>query len=220
MTVPPNVVTVAKMKKRLLFCLLFTVHCLLFTGCDMRGVDPVLKIGLVAPFEGEQREIGYGVLYSARLAVREINAAGGVGGYRLNLVAFDDSTYPSEAQSVAEALIVDPDVIAVLGHWQSQTNAAAQPLYTTANMPFVPLLDNMTYDPATLPSEFAQAYQAVTFQGGRPPNAHSAHAYDAMQLIIAAIEKAADNGDVTRRDVAVALATVEIAGLTGTMSRP
>lgn len=206
--------------KRSVYCLLFTAFCLLLTACDARGVDPVLKIGLVAPFEGEQRTIGYGVLYSARLAVREINAAGGVGGYRLNLVAYDDSTYPSEAQSVAEALIIDPDIIAVIGHWQTQTNAAAQPLYSSATMPYVPLLAESTFDPAQLPAEFTQAYQAVTFQGAQPPNIYSAHAYDAMQLIIEAIEIAAERGDVSRDAVSNALTTVQISGLTGTMMLP
>lgn len=207
------------MKRSLLF-LLLTITALLITACDARGVDPVLKIGLVAPFEGEQRNIGYDVLYSARLAVREVNAAGGVNGYRLNLVAYDDSTYPSEAMNVAEALIVDPDVIAVLGHWQPQTNSAAQPLYATANMPFVPLLPDATFDPAALPADFAQSYQAITYQGGQPPSIYAGHAYDAMQLIITAIENAADSGEVSRDDVARALATVAVAGMTGTMTLP
>ncbi len=206
--------------KRTVFCLLITLVGLLMTACDTRGVDPVLKIGLVAPFEGEQRGIGYDVLYSARLAVREINAAGGVDGYRLNLVAYDDSTYPSEAESVAEALIVDPAVIAVLGHWQPQTNAAAQPLYAAAEMPYVPLLAEATFDPAALPSEFAQAYQAITYQGGQPPSIYAGPAYDAMQLIIAAIDNAADNGRVSRATVASALTTIEVTGMTGTITLP
>ena len=60
---------------------------LLAAGCA--SVDPVVKIGLVAPFEGRQRAVGYDAIYSARLAVREINAAGGVGGHRVVLVALD-----------------------------------------------------------------------------------------------------------------------------------
>ncbi|MCA9936880.1 MAG: ABC transporter substrate-binding protein, partial [Anaerolineales bacterium] len=65
---------------------------LILSGCA--SVDPVVKVGLVGPFEGANRAIGYDVIYSARLAVREINAAGGVGGYRLSLVALDDSGDP------------------------------------------------------------------------------------------------------------------------------
>ncbi len=50
-----------------------------------------VKIGLVAPFEGSYRSIGYDAVYAARLVVREINATGGIDGVRLELVAYDIS---------------------------------------------------------------------------------------------------------------------------------
>ncbi|HFC11696.1 MAG TPA: hypothetical protein ENJ56_02535, partial [Anaerolineae bacterium] len=61
----------------------FLLLTLLLAGCasvdfaDVSSVDPVVKIGLVAPFEGEQRVIGYDVIYATRLAVRQVNTAGG-----------------------------------------------------------------------------------------------------------------------------------------------
>ena len=67
----------------LLFALL-----MILSGCA--SVKPVVKIGLVAPFEGRARAVGYDAIYAARLAVREANAAGGIGGYRLAVVALDD----------------------------------------------------------------------------------------------------------------------------------
>ena len=45
---------------------------LLLLGCA--SVRPVIKIGLVAPFEGRDRAIGYDAVYAARLAVRQANA--------------------------------------------------------------------------------------------------------------------------------------------------
>ena len=75
----------------------------LLSGCA--SVDPVVKIGLVAPFEGQNRAVGYDVIYSARLAVREINEAGGIGGYRVALVALDDSSDPTLAAQTAHALV-------------------------------------------------------------------------------------------------------------------
>ena len=42
----------------------------LLTGC-LQTPPHVVKIGLVAPFEGRYREIGYDVIPAARLAVRE-----------------------------------------------------------------------------------------------------------------------------------------------------
>lgn len=208
--------------RKLLCGLLLTGLLLALVGCDVRRVDPVLKIGLVAPFEGEQRTIGYDVIYSARLAVREINAAGGVGGYRLSLVAFDDSGYTDEARSVAQALIVDPGIIAVIGHWQPQTTAAAEPLYASADLGLVPMgrAGLGAFDPAPLAAEWRTAYQAITFQGAQPPGLFAASAYDGMQLIRAAIAQAAATGDVTRESVSNALQTVTITGLTGEVALP
>src|SRR5437773_8430394 len=46
---------------------------------------PIVKIGLVAPFEGRYRDVGYEVIYAVRLAVREANASGGVAGFAVEL---------------------------------------------------------------------------------------------------------------------------------------
>src|SRR5688572_12765648 len=53
--------------------------------------QPMIKIGLVAPFEGRYRDVGYEVVYAVRLAVREANARGGVAGHVVELIALDDS---------------------------------------------------------------------------------------------------------------------------------
>ena len=81
----------------LFFSLLISAFSLL-TGCQ--SVAPVAKVALVAPFEGAQRAVGYDVIYSARLAVREINEAGGIGGYRVSLVALDDGGDPELARQL------------------------------------------------------------------------------------------------------------------------
>lgn len=196
---------------------------LLILAACARGVDPVLKIGLVAPFEGELRFIGYDVIYSARLAVRQINTAGGVGGYRLALVAYDDSSYPQQAADVAQALIIDPGVVAVLGHWHPDTTAVAAPLYREAGLAFLPMGDGPfgPSDPAALDDSFRAAYTAVTFQGAQPPGPYAGATYDAMQLIAAAVERAADRSRrVTRTAVFEALPTVQITGLTGVKALP
>ncbi len=110
---------------------------LLLTACLPAPTPRVLKIGLVAPFEGRYRAIGYDAIYAARLAVREINAGSGAGGYRLMLVAFDDGGTAEGAIAAARSLAVDASVVAVIGHYRQPSSAAAQPLYTEAGMPFL-----------------------------------------------------------------------------------
>ncbi|MCP4426778.1 MAG: ABC transporter substrate-binding protein [Chloroflexi bacterium] len=196
-----------------LFILSFLI--LLTTGCA--SVDPVLKIGLVGPFEGENRAIGYDVIYSARLAVREINAAGGIGGYRVSLAAMDDSGDPDLARGAAKSLAIDPAIVAVIGHW-GKTTAVAAPIYAAANLPFIPAGEPPIglYDPALLPADFTQAYEAVTpFDETAGP--YAASTYDAFELLFAALELAANEGDVNRTAVTQALDGLTHEGLTGSV---
>lgn len=200
--------------------LLITVYGLLITGCA--SVQPVVKIGLVAPFEGAQRELGYDAIYAARLAVRELNAAGGVGGYRVALVALDDGGDETLAGETAVSLTIDPAVIAVIGHGLGETTAVAQPIYTDANLPLLPLGSTpfTPQDPIQLPAEFQTAYNAVTpFDETAGPFA--AATYDAMQLLFMAMAEAETAvGTINRDSVTNALAGLQYEGLVGTVYRP
>lgn len=112
------------------------ICCVLaFTAC-VPVTRPTLKIGLVAPFEGRYRDVGYEVIYATRLAVREANAQGGVGGYSIELIALDDSGQAAQAQEQARKLAVDPHVVGVIGHWLDETSLAAAPEYAAAGLPF------------------------------------------------------------------------------------
>jgi ABC-type branched-subunit amino acid transport system substrate-binding protein len=107
------------------------------SACLPRPLPRVLKIGLGAPFEGRYRAIGYDAVYAARLAVREINERGRIPGYRLALVAYDDRADPSMARANAEALVTDPAVIAVIGHYRQRTTEAAGAVYGEVGMPMI-----------------------------------------------------------------------------------
>jgi len=96
-----------------------------------------VKIGLVAPFEGRYRYVGYDVIYAVRLALREVNAAGGVGGYNVELVAYDDGADPAMAVEQARKLAVDPAVVAAVGHFREETTSAALSAYVEASIPLV-----------------------------------------------------------------------------------
>ncbi len=110
---------------------------LLLAACLPAPAPRVLKIGLVAPFEGRYRDVGYDAVYAARLAIRQINAEGSAGGYELMVVAFDDGGTAEGAVGAARSLLVDEAVVAVIGHYRQPSSAAAQSLYTEAGMPFL-----------------------------------------------------------------------------------
>lgn len=116
--------------------LLLVAVALLSTACV--GATPrTIKIGLVAPFEGRYREIGYDVIPAARLAIREFAARRDHPDVAIELVAYDDAGDPGQAIEQAHKLTVDPEVAIVIGHWRDETTQAALPIYGNASLPLI-----------------------------------------------------------------------------------
>jgi len=188
--------------------LLFLVLGLNF-GCQ--SVAPVVKVGLVAPFEGRHRDVGYDVLYSARLAVGEINAAGGIDGTRIVLVALDDGGNLESAQATANSLLIDPGVVAVVGHWLPETTETAAPIYAQGNLAFVAGGDDpfAAADPMLYAPEFVASYEEVT-PFDESPGPYAGSAYDAFQLLFRMLADAQRaDGKIDRQSVLAALAVIE-----------
>jgi branched-chain amino acid transport system substrate-binding protein len=178
-------------------------------GCTLlpAGTAPVVRIGLVAPFEGRQREIGYDLIYAARLAVRQWNGRGGIEGYRVELVALDDGGDPELATRAAQSLALDPMVVGVIGHWLKETTAAARPVYDEAGLPLIEMgeMDETAEWSGELPESFVADYQAVA-PFAEQPGRYALPAYDACNRLIKAIGRAiAADGEPSRVGVTAAL---------------
>src|SRR5262245_50099283 len=106
------------------------------TGC-IQTTPKVVKIGLVAPFDGRYREIGVDVIPAARLAIREWAEQNPNRHIAVELVAYDDGGNPDQAEFQAEKLAADSDVAVVIGHWRDDTTQAALPVYEAANLPLI-----------------------------------------------------------------------------------
>jgi branched-chain amino acid transport system substrate-binding protein len=91
--------------------LLFSLIPLLFLLTSCTSVRPVVKIGLIAPFEGLYRQSGYAALAAMRQALDECTPSG----LAVIPLALDDSGDPAQAQRAAQKLLVDPTVRAVVG---------------------------------------------------------------------------------------------------------
>ncbi len=182
----------------------------------------MVKIGLVAPFEGKYRNVGYDVIYSARMAVREVNRAGGIGNYRLALVALDDFGDPSSAKEVAESLALDESVMVVIGHWLPETSKSAAAVYQERGVPVI-LAGSSPFgpaDPDTFPSEFSEAYSDTTpFDEEAGP--YAAAGYDALYLAVTAMDLVQEQDRTIRRErVGQILNDLVYDGITGPVSAP
>jgi len=127
---------------------LLIVHCSLFIASCVSSVKPSIKIGIVAPFEGRYRAVGEEIIYAARWAVREANESGGVGGHTVELMAFDDSGDPAQAEEQARKLAADPQVVGVIGNWLDSTTLAAAPVLAESRIPFLATTSAPDLDPA------------------------------------------------------------------------
>ena len=103
---------------------LVAVLCVLIVvvGCTVLDyAQSPAKIGLLAPFEGRYREVGYDALYAARLALAD------AGVDHIELLAVDDGGTVTTATARARALADDPQVkaVIVLGYDAAHTDTLA-----------------------------------------------------------------------------------------------
>ena len=103
---------------------------------DAKAADAV-KIGFHAPLTGFAASDGKSSSEGAKLAVAQINEAGGVGGKMLELVIYDDQAKPAQAIPIANKLIgQDKVVVAVSGSYSGPTRSAAG-VFQEAKIPYV-----------------------------------------------------------------------------------
>lgn len=93
-----------------------------------------LLIAVAGPFTGDSSEFGAQIKMAVELATEELNAKGGVNGRPVQLMMEDDAGNPAEAQNVATKIASNPDVLAVIGHFNSSCSLAAKGAYTEAKM--------------------------------------------------------------------------------------
>ncbi len=74
-----------------------------------------IVIGYHGPLTGPASWVGLGGRDGALMAIGEINAAGGVNGRRVRMIAYDDAGKASEAETVARKMIESDKVFAILG---------------------------------------------------------------------------------------------------------
>ena len=94
-----------------------------------------IKIGLSGPFTGGSSSMGVSMRDGAKLAVEEINKAGGVLGKKFEVVERDDEGKNEVGVQVAQELINKEQVVATLGFINTGVALAAQRFYQEAEIP-------------------------------------------------------------------------------------
>lgn len=124
------------MKTRLLITILF-VLALVSSACGGKAGDGAIKIGMIYNLTGAQASLDVPSANGAKLAVKEINATGGVLGRQLELVVFDGKTDAATIGNAATQLAETEKVVAMFGFSDSDMVLAAAPIAAKAGIVFV-----------------------------------------------------------------------------------
>jgi len=149
----------------MVICSLLFAVCYFLSACALPGdAAPIVKIGVIAPFEGAGRPLGYAILPAIKAAVAEANASGKFGRYQVLVVAFNDDLHGPTAAAQAQALAQDPEVLVVVGPWTAETAAAVEPILAEAGLPVLSAADTSVPPPGEKWGDAALA-DAATLAG-------------------------------------------------------
>jgi branched-chain amino acid transport system substrate-binding protein len=100
------------------------------------AADPI-KIGLTGPFTGGSSSMGVSMRDGVKLAIDEINKAGGVLGRPLQAIERDDEAKNEVGVQIAQELINKEGVVATLGFINTGVALASQRFYQEAEIPVI-----------------------------------------------------------------------------------
>ena len=113
-------------------CLLTACLCLPVPAFAAQSI----KLAVAVPTSGDFTAYGQPAVNAAKAVAADINAAGGIMGMQVEVVALDDQCKPELAINAANRAVSDK-VQAVIGHICSGATKAALPIYMEAKLPVV-----------------------------------------------------------------------------------
>lgn len=105
-------------------------------GTGIAAAQQPLRIAVLAPMSGTYAGSGQAMVAGARLQARRINARGGVGGRKLEIVVYNTRADPERAAALA-AEIAASDAIAAVGAYFSSVSLEAAPVFKRHGVPAV-----------------------------------------------------------------------------------
>ena len=125
------------MKTRVAIALV-AVLALLAAGCGGKGAGGnAIKIGVIYNMTGSQASLDSPSANGAKLAAKELNAAGGVLGKKIELAVYDGKSDAATIANSATQLTQTDKVVAMLGFSDSDMVMAAAPTAAKAGIVFV-----------------------------------------------------------------------------------
>lgn len=94
-----------------------------------------LTIAASNPMTGDDGYFGQQKVKAIKLAIQQVNSAGGIKGRKVQLIVDDDQGNPQQGASLATKECGNSSILAVLGHWNSSVSLATAPIYDKCGLP-------------------------------------------------------------------------------------
>src|SRR5271170_1866882 len=117
-------------------CIFLGVFIALFVSGAARAADEIV-IGEYGSMTGSQATFGISTDNGVKLAVKQRNAAGGVKGEQIRLIAYDDEGKQQEAVTAVTRLIQEDHVVAVIGEVASSLSLAGGQVAQRLGVPMI-----------------------------------------------------------------------------------
>jgi branched-chain amino acid transport system substrate-binding protein len=147
-----------------------------------RADDKTVTVGIELPLTGADADSATRIKNGAIMAIDEINAKGGAGGYHLNVTVLDSGTAtagqydPAQAATNAKKFASDPSVVAIVGPQMSGEGKAMSPILSAANLATItpsstnPDITDPKFAGQYRPSGKAVYFRTVTTDAFQGPN--------------------------------------------------
>src|SRR5215204_1376699 len=122
------------MKKTILLILLISLFS---TSTFFAQTNEPIRIGVFADMTGATSSFGVATTNGIKLAVKKINASGGINGRKLKIFIEDNQGRPDTSQIVVRKLINEKKVEVIIGDAASSNSLAAAPIAQEAKIPMI-----------------------------------------------------------------------------------
>ncbi|NLJ66107.1 MAG: ABC transporter substrate-binding protein [Clostridiales bacterium] len=125
------------MKRQLLIALSVLLVTALFIGCTGPGAgsDDEIRIGVNYELSGRVATYGQSSVDGIELAIKQVNEAGGIDGKKITLIKYDNKSEPQEATTLANKMIEQDKVVAILGPATSGSFMSQIPVAEKSKVP-------------------------------------------------------------------------------------
>lgn len=125
-----------------------------------RAANPV-NVGVIVPLSGLNAQFGINSRNGIQLVADEINASGGIkslGGAPINLIVADATSNPTQAATIAQRMVSENNVVAVLGAFASSLTLAISEVTERRGVPLL----TMSFSDKITDRGFRHVFQVVS----------------------------------------------------------